>query len=167
MFRTQTIHPRHLKVALFLQEQMDMIFRTARIRMVARYCAPPREFGQPASADTLAAAKAHDPDLRYSGSGEDFHRFKEASGLLTDSRAWESVSPSPFAYSKQPAVCFPSAHLSGCRTILRQPDGGDRRPDGCGPWSCPGAVYILCRHVCGEGTPAGEGAGLSAVHSGA
>lgn len=69
MFRTQTIHPRHLKVALFLQEQMDMIFRTARIRMVARYCAPPREFGQPASADTLAAAKAHDPDLRYSGSG--------------------------------------------------------------------------------------------------
>ena len=168
MFRTQTIHPRHLKVALFLQEQRDMIFYTAEdSHGGTMLCA-----ATPNLTNQLRQTlwRQQKPMILTSGTlavGEDFHRFKEASGLLTDSRAWESVSPSPFAYSKQPAVCFPSAHLSGCRTILRQPDGGDRRPDGCGPWSCPGAVYILCRHVCGEGTPAGEGAGLSAVHSGA
>ena len=32
--------------------------------------------------------------------GEDFRRFKEATGLLTDSRVRESVSPSPFTYSR-------------------------------------------------------------------
>ena len=30
--------------------------------------------------------------------GEDFRRFKEETGLLTDSRVTESVAPSPFDY---------------------------------------------------------------------
>ena len=39
--------------------------------------------------------------------GEDFHRFKEEIGLLTDSRVTESVSPSPFDYQKNCLLYLP------------------------------------------------------------
>ena len=39
--------------------------------------------------------------------GEDFRRFKEETGLLTDSRVTESVSPSPFDYQKNCLMYLP------------------------------------------------------------
>ena len=39
--------------------------------------------------------------------GEDFRRFKEETGLLTDSRVTESVSPSPFDYHKNCLLYLP------------------------------------------------------------
>lgn len=39
--------------------------------------------------------------------GRDFRRFKEDTGLLTDSRVRESVAPSPFAYSENCLLYLP------------------------------------------------------------
>ena len=39
--------------------------------------------------------------------GEDFHRFKEEMGLLTDSRVTESVAPSPFNYRQNCLLYLP------------------------------------------------------------
>ena len=39
--------------------------------------------------------------------GRDFRRFKEDTGLLTDSRVRESVTPSPFAYSENCLLYLP------------------------------------------------------------
>lgn len=89
------------KVTLFLREQRDMIFYTAEeSHGGTMLCA-----ATPNLTDQLRQTlwRQQKPMILTSGTlavGEDFRRFKEATGLLTDSRVRESVSPSPFAYSK-------------------------------------------------------------------
>ena len=89
------------KVSLFLQEQRDMIFYEAEdVHGGTMLCAT-----VPDLTDQLRQTlwRQQKPMILASGTlavGEDFRRFKEATGLLTDSRVRESVSPSPFAYSK-------------------------------------------------------------------
>lgn len=89
------------KTALFLQEQRDMIFYTAEdSHGGTMLCAT-----APNLTDQLRQTlwRQQKPMILTSGTlavGEDFRRFKEATGLLTDSRVRESVSPSPFAYSR-------------------------------------------------------------------
>lgn len=97
------------KVSLFLQEQKDMIFYTAEdAHGGTMLCAT-----VPDLTDQLRQTlwRQQKPMVLASGTlavGEDFHRFKEATGLLTDSRVQESVSPSPFAYSKNCLLYVPS-----------------------------------------------------------
>lgn len=43
--------------------------------------------------------------------GEDFRRFKEETGLLTDDRVRESVTPSPFVYSRNCLLYLSSFHI--------------------------------------------------------
>ncbi len=89
------------KAALFLREQRDMIFYAAEdSHGGTMLCAT-----TPNLTDQLRQTlwRQQKPMILTSGTlavGEDFRRFKEATGLLTDSRVRESVSPSPFAYSK-------------------------------------------------------------------
>lgn len=89
------------KTALFLQEQRDMIFYTAEdSHGGTMLCAT-----TPNLTDQLRQTlwRQQKPMILTSGTlavGEDFRRFKEATGLLTDSRVRESVSLSPFAYSR-------------------------------------------------------------------
>ena len=44
--------------------------------------------------------------------GNDFHRFREESGLLSDYRVVESVSPSPFDYQNNCLLYFPQSPVS-------------------------------------------------------
>ena len=97
------------KVSLFLQEQKDMIFYTAEdAHGGTMLCAT-----VPDLTDQLRQTlwRQQKPMVLASGTlavGEDFHRFKEATGLLTDGRVRESVSPSPFAYNKNCLLYVPS-----------------------------------------------------------
>ena len=89
------------KVSLFLQEQKDMIFYTAEdAHGGTMLCATVPDLTDQFRQTLWRQQK---PMVLASGTlavGEDFHRFKEATGLLTDGRVRESVSPSPFSYSK-------------------------------------------------------------------
>ena len=51
--------------------------------------------------------------------GEDFRRFKEETGLLTDSRVTESVAPSPFDYRQNCLLYLPQIPLN-CAPSSRQ-----------------------------------------------
>ena len=89
------------KTALFLQEQRDMIFYTAEdSHGGTMLCATTPNLTNQLRQTLWRQQK---PMILTSGTlavGEDFRRFKEATGLLTDSRVRESVSPSPFTYSR-------------------------------------------------------------------
>lgn len=97
------------KVSLFLQEQKDMIFYTAEdAHGGTMLCATVPDLTDQFRQTLWRQQK---PMVLASGTlavGEDFHRFKEATGLLTDGRVRESVSPSPFAYSKNCLLYVPS-----------------------------------------------------------
>lgn len=96
------------KTALFLRPQPDLVCYTAEDgHGGAMLCA--------ALSDLTAQLRQTlwrrlEPAVLTSGTlavGKDFHRFKEETGLLTDSRVTESVSRSPFAYERNCLLYLP------------------------------------------------------------
>ena len=62
---------------------------------------------RPAPPKALAAGTAHVLTSATLAVGEDFRRFKEETGLLTDSLVTESVAPSPFDYRQNCLLYLP------------------------------------------------------------
>ena len=102
------------KVTLFLRSQPDVICYAAEDdRGGTMLCATVSDLTEQFR-QTLGRQRT--PMLLTSGTmavGRDFRRFKEDTGLLTDSRVRESVAPSPFAYSENCLLYLP--HLPPCQ----------------------------------------------------
>ena len=96
------------KVTLFLRSQPDMICYAAEDdRGGTMLCATVSDLTEQFR-QTLWRQRT--PMILTSGTmavGRDFRRFKEDTGLLTDSRVRESVAPSPFAYSENCLLYLP------------------------------------------------------------
>lgn len=96
------------KVDLFLQEQPDRIFYTTEDDQGgAMLCATISDLTAQLRQTLWRQEK---PMILASGTlaiGDDFRRFKEETGLLTDSRIQESVARSPFAYNKNCLLYIP------------------------------------------------------------
>ena len=105
------------QVTLFLQDQPDMLFYAAEDdRSGTMLCATVPNLSNQLRQTLWRQQK---PILLASGTlavGEDFRRFKEETGLMTDDRVRESVIPSPFAYNKN---CL--LYISG---LSAHPEGG-------------------------------------------
>ena len=92
-------------VMLFIEGQADMVFyvEEAELRAVA----------SDLTAQLRSTLWSQDrPMLLTSGTlavGDDFHRFKQESGLLTDNRVTEAVSFSPFDYEKNCLLYMPQS----------------------------------------------------------
>ncbi len=96
------------KVTLFLRSQPDMICYAAEgDRGGTMLCATVSDLTEQFR-QTLWQQRT--PMILTSGTmavGRDFRRFKEDTGLLTDSRVRESIAPSPFAYSENCLLYLP------------------------------------------------------------
>ena len=96
------------KVTLFLRSQPDMIcFAAEDDRGGTMLCATVSDLTEQFRQTLWRQRK---PMILTSGTmavGRDFRRFKEDTGLLTDSRVRESVAPSPFAYSENCLLYLP------------------------------------------------------------
>ena len=96
------------KVTLFLRSQPDMICYAAEDdRGGTMLCATVSDLTEQFRQTLWRQRK---PMILTSGTmavGRDFRRFKEDTGLLTDSRVRESVAPSPFAYSENCLLYLP------------------------------------------------------------
>lgn len=96
------------KVTLFLRSQPDMICYAAEDdRGGTMLCATVSDLTEQFQQTLWRQRK---PMILTSGTmavGRDFRRFKEDTGLLTDSRVRESVAPSPFAYSENCLLYLP------------------------------------------------------------
>lgn len=96
------------KVILFLRSQPDMICYAAEDdRGGTMLCATVSDLTEQFRQTLWRQRK---PMILTSGTmavGRDFRRFKEDTGLLTDSRVRESVAPSPFAYSENCLLYLP------------------------------------------------------------
>ena len=96
------------KAALFLRSQPDVICYAAEDdRGGTMLCATVSDLTEQFR-QTLWRQRT--PMILTSGTmavGRDFRRFKEDTGLLTDSRVRESVAPSPFAYSENCLLYLP------------------------------------------------------------
>ena len=96
------------KVTLFLRSQPDMICYAAEDdRGGTMLCATVSDLTEQFRQTLWRQRK---PMILTSGTmavGRDFRRFKEDTGLLTDSRVRESVAPSPFAYKENCLLYLP------------------------------------------------------------
>ena len=100
------------KVSLFLQEQRELVFYAAEDeRGGTMLCAIVPDLTNQLRQTLWQQQK---PMILTSGTlavGEDFRRFKEETGLLTDDRVRESVTPSPFVYSRNCLLYLSSFHI--------------------------------------------------------
>lgn len=96
------------KVELFSGHQPEMVFYTAEdSRSGAMLCATVSDLTAQFRQTLWQWDK---PVILASGTlavGEDFRRFKEETGLLTDGRVRESVTPSPFNYGRNCLLYLP------------------------------------------------------------
>lgn len=100
------------KVSLFLQEQRELVFYAVEDeRGGTMLCATVPDLTNQLRQTLWRQQK---PMILTSGTlavGEDFRRFKEETGLLTDDRVRESVTPSPFVYSRNCLLYLSSFHI--------------------------------------------------------